>query len=518
MTTLPEAEGRLAELETAANQAWWDMACSSTDASAAAAEQASAAFEHALADPDVAGVAAVDASPLEQRRAEVLRLLTAGRQRPAELIDRIVALETELLGIHARYRAPVGDRLLDAAAVDAVLSDSTDEAERRAVWEAARGIGAEVDAPLRSLARLRNEAAQALGYRDHYALALASDELAEDRLFALLDDLHAQLAPAWKAEREAIAAERRSALGLAEEAPLQAWHWVDVYAQDAPSPPHDPLVSAVTGVDALTASSAYFRDLGVDVDAVIARSDVLPRVGKDQHAFMMHVDRAGDVRVLMNLTPTVRWLETTLHELGHAAYELELDPKLPWLLRQPAHILTTEAIAMLNGRRGRDPEFLERYAGVASDVARSPVNAVVLRRGLLVLAAWVQVMARFERAFYADPAADLGAIWWDLVEHYQGIPRPDGDRGHDWAGKIHLAVAPVYYHNYLLGEILASQIEEWTQRELGVASPAADAGRVGPLIAARLLRPGASVRWDHLVERATGGPLAVDAFVRQLTG
>ena len=80
MTTLPAAEARLAALETTANLAWWEMSCNGTDDASAAAEAASAAYEHALAEPAIAAAAvAVDGSPLEQRRAEVLRLMTAGR-------------------------------------------------------------------------------------------------------------------------------------------------------------------------------------------------------------------------------------------------------------------------------------------------------------------------------------------------------------------------------------------------------------------------------------------------------
>ena len=515
MTTLPEAEARLAQLETTANLAWWDMSCDATDEASTAAEAASAAYEHALAAPDVAAAAvAVDDSPLEQRRAEVLRLMTAGRQRPAELIDRIVGLETELMAAHSRYRATLDGQELDAAAVDRVLNESTDLAERQAVWTSARLVGGEVASGLRELARLRNEAARAAGYRDHYAMALALDELDEARLYSLFDALHAALAPAWAAERAAIEAQRREALGLAADALFQPWHMIDVFGQDAPSVGPDPLEPVIGDVDALGASSRYFADLGYDVEGVLSRSDVLPRPGKDQHAFMMHVDRRGDVRVLMNLVPTVRWLETTLHELGHAIYELSLDVDLPWLLRDPAHILTTEAMAMLHGRRGRDPEFLERYAGVPAAAAQDPINAATLRRGLLILAAWVQVMTRFEQAFYADPDGDLDMVWWDLVERYQGIPRPLALVPDAWASKIHLAVAPCYYHNYLLGEILASQVEEWTERETGAGSPAAKPAAVGPLISERLLRPGASLRWDRLVAQATGTPLGIDAFVR----
>ena len=519
MTTLPAAEARLAALETTANLAWWEMSCNATDDASSAAEAASAAYEHALAEPAIAAAAvAVDGSPLEQRRAEVLRLMTAGRQRPPELIDRIVGLETELMAAHSRYRATVDGRELDAAAVDRILGESTDLAERQAVWTGARCVGGEVAVGLRKLAHLRNEAARAAGYRDHYAMALALDELDEERLFGTFDALHAALAPAWGSERAAIEAQRRAALGLTPDALFQPWHMIDVFGQDAPSVGADPLEPVIGDVAALAASTRYFADLGHDVAGVLARSDVLPRPGKDQHAFMMHVDRRGDVRVLMNLVPTVRWLETTLHELGHAIYELSLDADLPWLLRDPAHILTTEAMAMLHGRRGRDPEFLERYAGVPAEAAQHPTNAATLRRSLLILAAWVQVMTRFERAFYAEPDGDLDMIWWDLVEQYQGIPRPLVPVPNVWASKIHLAVAPCYYHNYLLGELLASQVEEWTERETGAGSPAANPTAVGPLISERLLRPGASLRWDRLVEQATGAPLGIDSFVRDASG
>ena len=68
-------------------------------------------------------------------------------------------------------------------------------------------------------------------------------------------------------------------------------------------------------------------------------------------------------------------------------------------------------------------------------------------------------MTNFERGLYADPDADLDTLWWDLVERYQLVHRPDGRHAPDWAAKIHLAAAPVYYQNYLYGELFASQLD-----------------------------------------------------------
>ena len=65
---------------------------------------------------------------------------------------------------------------------------------------------------------------------------------------------------------------------------------------------------------------------------MLDRSDLFPRDGKCQHAFCIDIDRAGDVRVLANVVPGQQWMDTMLHELGHATFDAGLDPSLPWLL------------------------------------------------------------------------------------------------------------------------------------------------------------------------------------------
>ena len=70
------------------------------------------------------------------------------------------------------------------------------------------------------------------------------------------------------------------------------------------------------------------------------------------------------MRVLCNVEPSERWMDTMLHEFGHAIYDRECDPALPWLVRGAAHALTTEGIAMLMGRLPRDPAWLREVAGV----------------------------------------------------------------------------------------------------------------------------------------------------------
>ena len=517
-----EAERRLAPLEVDWRHSEWNLAARASEEHRQAAESAGIAYETALADPSLhdsaaAAEAAADGDETLRRSAEVLRLATAGKRRPRELIERIVRLETELAGIYSEHRAEVDGRRLSANEINDVLASSTDERLRRAVWEASKGVGGEVDPRLRELVRLRNDAARRLGHRDHYAMSLADEEIDEGWLYGVLDGLEEGLREPWARERAAIDADLRARLGLAADARVEAWHLSDPFGQEPASPLEDPLRDMEAELDTEPAVRRYFADLGHDVDAVMARSDLYPREGKDQHAFQLSMDRGEDVRVLLNVAPTLYWVEVLLHELGHAVYDLSIDPGLPWLLRTPSHTFTTEAVAMLHGRRHRDPVFLGRYLGVPKEVATHPANAVVARRRLLVMAQWVQVMARFERALYADPDGDLGALWWDLVERYQQTPRPPGPRPHDWATKLHLALAPVYYHNYLLGEITASQLESAIARETGNPSPAHAPERAGELLRRRFLEPGRRLRWDALVESATGSPLSTEDFVRQVS-
>ena len=204
-----------------------------------------------------------------------------------------------------------------------------------------------------------------------------------------------------------------------------------------------------------------------------------------------------------------------LHESGHAAYDVSIDAELPYLMRRPSHTFVTEAIAMLSGDLERDPRWLVDIAELpASDVARVDEHlrsAQVTQR--LVFARWALVVIHFERGLYLDPEADLNARWWELVERFQAIEAPVGRSAPDWAAKVHIAAAPVYYQNYLLGDMLASQLRRTCARECGglVGVPAA-----GELLRERVFKHGAVMKWDALVEAATGEPLSARALAAEL--
>jgi peptidyl-dipeptidase A len=229
------------------------------------------------------------------------------------------------------------------------------------------------------------------------------------------------------------------------------------------------------------------------------------------------VDRTtDDVRILCNVERDEYWMDTMLHELGHGVYDAGLAPELPWRLRESAHLLATEAVALLFGRLATNPDWMIRVLGA------DPKEVEEVRDGLrehartrqLLFPRWVFVMTHFERTLYGDPGADLDRTWWDLVERFQRLPRPERRRAPDWACKVHVALAPVYYHNYLLGDLAASQIDAWLARELGTPCWF-ERRETARLLTDRLFRDGARRNWDETLRHATGSGLDPAAYVEQ---
>jgi len=458
--------------------------------------------------------------PLLRRQLTVMILSHRAHQIPPDVLERIVRMEKALEGRFNSFRAKSQGRSVPDNELRRVLRESDDSEERREAWEASKQVGAEVRDELLELVRLRNQAARDQGFPNYYAMMLELDELDETGLFAMLDELALATEPLFERYRSELDGRLATRFGIAPSA-VRPWHFADPFFQQAPAADVN-LDRWFAERDLVQLTRDYFRAVGFDIDDLIARSDLYERPGKCQHAFCMTMDRGPDIRVLCNVRPNEVWMGTLLHEFGHAVYDQCLDSSLPFLLRTHAHLLTTEASAMLLGRLSKNAAWLERYAGVPADEARAMQagTEAAIRRQLLVQVRWNLVMCAMERALYRDPDQDLDTLWWDLVEKYQRVRRPHGRRGPDWASKIHFSVAPVYYQNYLLGEIMASQLQRALLREFeGESEPWAryvESPRTGEWLRERLYQSGRRFEWRETVRRATGEPFGVAALVADL--
>lgn len=509
---IAEHTATLEPLQRALALAHWEAATTGSAEASAQAARLEIALRQLYADPTAyaqvrawyeADAAADD--PLTARQLTLLYLEYTGGQQDPATIEALTALEKEVRDEYTTYRARLHGRPVSDNTLDQILAHETDSTRLQEAWEASKQIGQRVADRVRELARRRNAAARRQGFRDHFQKSLLLAEIAEDRLFALLATLEAETAAPFRAVKEALDARLAARFGVTP-ADLRPWHYGDRFFQNPPPASTLDLDPLFAERDLVALAVRTFDGLGFDVRPVLARSDLYARPGKNQHAFCTDIDRRGDVRILCNLEPTARWLETLLHELGHAVYDRAIDPDLPYLLRTPAHLITTEAVALLLGRLVLQPDWLTAVAGVDRSwvAAQSAALAAQERLSRLIFLRWALVVVHFERALYADPDQDLNRRWWDLVERFQLVRRPEGRDAPDWAAKIHLALHPVYYQNYLLGELLASQLAAVLRQRVGRL---VDAPAVGAYLTAALFRPGARADWETTVCQATGQPL-----------
>ena len=337
----------------------------------------------------------------------------------------MIQLEVGIEETFNTFRATVGGEQVSDNTLDDLLLTSDDVAQRREAWEASQAVGAAVSESVLQLVRLRNREAQRLGFSDYYVMSLELQELEPDRLFALLDDLQTRSQSLWETYKAELDAQLAAQFHTTPAA-LRPWHYHNRFFQE-PGPGEADLDRFFGDKDLEKLTSEFFAAIGLPVDDLLKIADLYERPGKCQHAFCTHIDRAGDIRVLCNNRPNERWMSTTLHEFGHAVYDKFLDPALPYLLRDPAHIMTTEAIALFMGRLTKDADWLATYAGVAPEEAARIAAAArrEVRDHLLVFMRWCFVMAHFERALYQDPEQDLNTLWWTLKAKYQSLTPPE---------------------------------------------------------------------------------------------
>lgn len=457
--------------------------------------------------------------PLLKRQLKLIYNRYAQNQMRPELIARIVALDARIERTFNTHRGiyqgkPASDNeLLD------VLAKEKDSDKRREAWEAQKTAGETVAAQMLELIKLRNKAAKDMGYRNFYEMSLTLDEQDVGEVFRIFDDLAALSDAAFGKMKQEVDTRLATRWGITIDQ-MQPWHYQDFFFQETPDLGTVDLDAIFARHDPRKLVSGFYRGINLDPEPILARSDLYERPGKYQHAQCSDLDREGDVRVMCNLRNNTKWTQTLLHETGHGVYSFYCDRTLPFMLRDAAHTFTTEGIAQMLEGLVNNPTWLIEVAGATPaeiDKVKDQL-AFNMRMGALVFCRWSQVMVHFERALYENPDRDLNKLWWDLVEKYQFIKRPPGRNKPDWASKIHLVSSPCYYHNYLLGLILASQLRH-TMANLppyhGRGVDLAFVGRpdVGAFLTAKVFYPGARYRWDEMILRATGEPLTPKYYV-----
>lgn len=458
---------------------------------------------------------------LLQRQLTILFNQFAKNQIDTTLMKQIVDKQAEIANKFNNFRGKINGKDVNDNEIAEILKNESNSAKRELAWEASKQVGKEVAPMVIELVKLRNQAAKQLGFENYYVMSLETDEQNADEVIAIFDNLKQLTDDPFREMKKELDASLTKRFKL-KATDLMPWHYANPFFQEVSEYGEVDLDKYLKGKNTEEISRNFFSGIELPVDDILKNSDLYPRDKKYQHAFCNDIDRLGDVRIMCNLSDNLYWMETQLHELGHAVYSKYVNKDLPFLIRTDAHTFMTEAIAQIMGRQAYNVDWLQTMVGI-NDKEKPTLQKALRdnkRISMLAFSRWSQVMVRFERALYQDPDQDLNKLWWDLVEEYQFVRQPQKRSAPDWAAKIHVAQYPCYYHNYQLGELAASQIlntivrdvvKQETFSEISFAAKP----EIGKFLKEKIFFPGSSYYWNDLLKLTTGEELTPKYFVEE---
>jgi peptidyl-dipeptidase A len=515
-------EPKIIPLEKEANLASWNANITGTSEDWSKSEKAS--FELKKIFTDIAAFSELKElkesgyvkDPLLARQLELIYNSYLGGQVDPDLIARQIRMETEISQKYSNFRANVNGKELTDNQVEDILRNSTANADLQAAWEGHKMIGPVVADDIIMLVKHRNSIAKKTGFNNYHEMILELSGQNPAEVTALFDELDNLTRDSFAKLKEEIDSYFAKRYKLKPDE-LKPWHYQNRFFQEAPKIYTVDFDKYYENQEPVKLAATFFDGIGLNVDPIITNSDLYEKPGKNQHAFSTDIDRKGDVRTLDNVKPDSYWMNTMLHELGHGVYSYFNDRSLPFVLRDAAHAFTTEAIANLFGRLATDPSWMTDMRIISKEESERimPVSKNALRLQMLVFSRWAQVMYRFEKSMYEDPDQDLNQLWWSMVEKYQMLTKPEGRNMPDWAAKIHVALYPCYYHNYLLGELLASQWYSYINSNITKNPSFVGDKAVGDYLKEKVFLPGSRYYWNDMIEKSTGEKLTAKYYAKQ---
>jgi carboxypeptidase Taq len=287
--------------------------------------------------------------------------------------------------------------------------------------------------------------------------------------------------------------------------------------------PHRTLEVPVSAQQAAVAGT--LRRLGVD--------EASWRVDVSAHPFTTWIGR-GDSRVTTRYSDgEVESLLSSLHEYGHALYERQVDPALDRTnLGAGTSMSMHESQSKLwENHVARSPAFSEVLAAElgAGGFAVTPVElhaALVgvepspIRVSADPLTYPLHIVVRFELELALIDGelavADLPAAWNEQMRRLLGVEVPSDALG--CLQDVHWSGGSFgYFPSYALGCLIAAQLWEAMQAEIGPREEDLRRGDVAPIqrwLGEHVHRYGRRLDTIPLLEQATGRALEIEPFLR----
>lgn len=378
-------------------------------------------------------------------------------------------------------RYTVGDRQLTRAEVTELLAHNPDRDLREQAWRATSQIAAPNGKRIQNAIKLRNQLAGKYSAELFSMFMLHRKGLEVQSLFSWFEQIREETEP----EYQRLLERMRHELGVAK---IEPWD-LEFYFSNLTSDFESQKFSTDEG---LTKARQLGATLGFNLDPVEMRVADLSFGGA-----AYPVIYGKEVKVLANRYSGIYFYDRLLHATGHALhYQMMAEPS--FLLSNNYAEPVDEGLAQVMALMLYRPEVNTKLFALTSKQAGTLETTYRLKMLYSVRNTMADSLSEFED--YADPGQDPSVIYNRVHARYLGVDMHDTAV---WAFNPMYGSDPIYLQSFVVGEMVAHQIQDNTDRQFG---------RNWGIMAGQHLRSnfysrGAERSIDSLMKSGTGEPL-----------
>jgi len=401
----------------------------------------------------------------------------------------ILALRQKLDEMMVGYLYPLGDERVDITGIRQIVRANADRDLRKKAWHSYGELSEKMSDQLLDLINLRNREAASLGYDTYADLILESGELtlieAEEMLEKIVEETNQVY--------HKVMSDGAQKLGFSKIEP-----WDVQYILESTGGVPDALFPR-EGI--ITAVGAWAGKMGLNIDEMGIHMETadIPYNG-----LCMALGR-NEIRILGNPADGYSYYRTAFHELGHAVHAVMMKQDYFSLRREGS--VFNEAMAEAFGYVPTCERWLTE-SGLSSEQASAALRAA--RGPLFFFLRQRTIFALLEYMLYRGRQENPDKLLGEIEARVFGCETNSSPR---WAANAWYVNYPVYWQNYVLADVVTSQIYHHLEEQFGHPHHNKDAV---DFLLDKYIAPGALISWRKKVEDNTGKPLTVNALVEDI--
>lgn len=366
-------------------------------------------------------------------------------EKVRKLLEESQALENSIMDKINKYRVQVDGKEISSPELNKILSQSDDRKLREKVYNGRLPLNKiVVDAGFLKLLEIRKELALASGYKNFVDFKLDEEELNSD-LFDGWQEQCSQRLGRYKAKEKALA---QKFLNLESLAP-----WDQAYLKTQMCSHNQAEVDLTNFYEPIAKT---FLKFGFDIRNLNLTYDIFPRKNKSEWGYNFTIEMGKDSRVLANVSNQFSNYWILLHETAHGVHFMGLNPQ-ETAINYGVSGIVAEGFANYFGNLSYSKEFLSEVLP-AEIVEKSFAEFKQLEKVMHFQNYRSIPDILFDHELYLKDLKSEDDIQ-NLRQEFNSKILGEDNYTVPWARLIHHTGAPIYLHNYFLGDVMCENMK-----------------------------------------------------------